>query len=475
MAAPSPGGRDPLENGVPRSSAALASSLDSRLSAPVVVFGSVPPEATDLDLLAGPDAHEQVCRVLDADGFRRDGRAWARFCGCGAEAVDLVPSDGFGLPQPEVERLFDRSVPLEGHTHLRRPSAADTLLILARQAAGRAHMTPSRRERARQAARWSGAWDEATRRAPAWGASLALAHLRHHLDGASVPRRARARAVAEVRSTHHMSRPRALLGAWRAVLDRDRGHVIAISGLDGAGKTTQADALVATLQVLDRDAVRVRTRLGDDPALDRAAWPVKRLLARLTGRRWATQVPATRPSTNSGAEPVRHPTAPQETVLQGVVREAWALLVTLTSATAHRRHTRPHLRAGRIVLCDRYVLDSTVHLRYRYGPSRNRRLHVALLRLLSPTPVHAVFLDVPGETAWRRRQDHYTEDQLRLQASLYREEHRRASADRVDGTAPVEQICAHVAEASWRALRQAGRRRQLPRLMRARDTGPPAT
>jgi thymidylate kinase len=139
-----------------------------------------------------------------------------------------------------------------------------------------------------------------------------------------------------------------------------------------------------------------------------------------------------------------------------VLSHVWVSIVALAHASAQRRSARPHLRRGRVVICDRYSLDSAAHLRYRYGPARRFRFQTTLVNRLSPLPLRAFFLDVPPETAYARKAEQYDLHALTAQARLYREEHRRLGVKRLDGERPREDLCAEIIEEVWRGLRGGG-------------------
>jgi hypothetical protein len=96
----------------------------------------------------------------------------------------------------------------------------------------------------------------------------------------------------------------------------------------------------------------------------------------------------------------------------------------------------PGLRAGEIVICDRYTLDASVLLRVLYGEQRRFRLQTAVLRLVSPRPRRAYLIDSPGP-----------------QAALYREQCSVLGSRPLDGTRAREDLCAEVALDVWRAVR----------------------
>ena len=127
--------------------------------------------------------------------------------------------------------------------------------------------------------------------------------------------------------------------------------------------------------------------------------------------------------------------------------------VAIAHGLAQRRETRRALRNVDVVICDRYTLDAAVHLRFRYGESRNYAFQIRLLDLLSPRPTAAYLVDVPAATAHARKPEQYSLAELERQARLYSEERLRLGVDRLDGELPREELCQTVAEHVWRMLR----------------------
>ena len=76
----------------------VVDTADSLASGPVLVFGSLPPEGRDLDLLVRPAEERALAEGLGREGFVRDGRLFARFRDCSAEVVELVPAADWRLP-----------------------------------------------------------------------------------------------------------------------------------------------------------------------------------------------------------------------------------------------------------------------------------------------------------------------------------------------------------------------------------------
>jgi thymidylate kinase len=397
-----------------------ATLIDTTTPESVLVIGSPPPTGRDLDLLVHTPAAAALPDVLAANGFRRRGRTWARFVDCGAEVVELIPAGSLDLDPEQLERLFAEAQSIAGLASLLRPAPHHRLLLLARRVAAEARLKPKQRATAAEAD--GDAWRTARELAPAWRATTGLVELRRALDG-SPPSSWRLRSPL-VRATGYQP-----------------GALIALSGLDGSGKSTQAEGLVRALSTLGYPTVAVWTTLGGNKSLDRLSAPARLLLG---------------PS-SQGPDTERPPAGEDEDRVTQLrerwpwLHAAWVNLVAGLNAWWHVRAIGPKLVRGRIVVCDRYVLDSIVQMRYRYGAKRRYRAQLGLLRLVSPKPLRAYLLDVSPTTIHARNRE-YTPRQIELRARLYREEYARLGVTRLDGERPQEELCAQLALEAWEAL-----------------------
>jgi len=391
----------------------------------VLVFGSLPPEGRDLDLLARPAAEAAIAEALAGRGLLRRGAQWALFAGGTAFGVELIPAESWGLPADELERLFAEATPLPGARKLVEPAPHHALLIAARTHGGR--LDPKLRARvARQLSRDGSAWEAAEARAAHWRAERALAALRRTYE----------RPASEVPARFTLGR------VGRAISTARSGHVVALSGLDGAGKSSQAESIERALAQLGIPAAVVWTPFASNRSLRLLATPAKRLLGRKSGD--ASEAPSlvARPgSDRAGGGP-----------LGALVAHGWATVVAVANGLAQRRASLPHLLRGRVVIFDRYTLDSAVHLRYLYGEARRFRLQNALIVGLSPKPLRAYLLDVAPETVVARKAVQYELDHVRRQARLYREEQEQRGVKRLDGERPREELSAEILADVWSAL-----------------------
>jgi thymidylate kinase len=216
--------------------------------------------------------------------------------------------------------------------------------------------------------------------------------------------------------------------------------VVALSGIDGSGKSSQAELLREALERLGYDAAVEWSPYGQNAWLDHLAVPVKKLLRR--SKRYATAAPRETGLERTSGTALREKNA--------AVNYVWSAVVTLANGLAQLQTIARHSRHGRIVIYDRYALDSTVQLRFRYGT--NGRLQRMLIALLAPKPVAAFYLDIPAETSLARKDDRWTLADLEAQARLYRDEVRRSGARQLDGLRPRDELAAEIGEAVWRAL-----------------------
>jgi thymidylate kinase len=401
---------------------AVAAALD-RIGV-VGVLGDVADAALDVALLVPDGADDDVANVLRSAGFAPVDLTWARFHGGATAAVRVVPVSRLALPDAAVADLFDRAT---GTGSLRSAAPEHALLFAGQRLleTGGNDVVRTLLERNRSAS--PDAWLESLRLSAAWGLSRAMAHLERLGVGQPVTEADRRDALRELRRagrTDAMRRP--VVG------------VVGLSGLDGSGKSTQARALRDALSAAGVSAVVEWTRLAAQPALDRIAAPVKAALRR--GRRTPTSTepppvaaPGVRPAESGG----------------GPVRSVWAVVVAGVDAAAKRSSTALHVRQDRVVIRDRYVLDSAVQLHDAYGGSAAGDL---LLRRLAPAPVAAFLLDLPGSVAHERKPEQFTAAQLDAQAALYREQARRLGVRIVDGTLPADALAELIATQVWATL-----------------------
>jgi thymidylate kinase len=177
-----------------------------------------------------------------------------------------------------------------------------------------------------------------------------------------------------------------------------RARLIAISGLDGAGKSAHVARLSEALETSEVINRVVWSRIGTTP-LYRAA---RSLFSR----------------GNAGANNSSHDIDLSHR--SGFVRNAWAWANALDLALTYQWKVRLPLLTGKVVICDRYTADAAVEIAARLG--KNDPMSVPAVRALmrlTPRPQTKYLLDLPAEVAAFRSVDSEDPADLRTQRDLY--------------------------------------------------------
>ncbi len=223
--------------------------------------------------------------------------------------------------------------------------------------------------------------------------------------------------------------------------------MITLSGLDGAGKSSQARALREELERRGYDVAVEWIPLASNRSigeLSDAARVVLRLLRRVPPFRRVAQ------HTEAGGSLLAGSDAGTTGPAKALLGHTWTTFIALTNALAQRRRALRHAGRSRIVMFDRYTLDSVVILRHLWGGERP--FASWLIRALSPKLVSSFLLDVPAETALARKRDHWDLANLQRLAELYRAEAPRLGVRRLDGERPREELTAEILADVERAL-----------------------
>lgn len=431
--------------------------VDDAVAGPVLASGALPPLGSDLDLLAAPREEAAIRAALVAAGFvERRGR-FARFAPGQVEVVECVPTAAWALPPDALATLFTEARPLPGTCHLVRPSPQHELLIRARKAAQRRILTAHQREAIRAIDESDPeAWDRAQADARAWQARYALALLRARYESSRGEERDLRWRVLLERCTRAAVRSHARRVLRRQVSRFRYPPIVAFSGLDGAGKTLQAALLRDALAATGQDAIIVWKGVGRNRVLG-----VLRKLVSACVRR----VPHAGRVSQALDEilPDLSEAAPSNTALPAVgdwrrrgtafivATYAWASLIALTHVLAVHRSVLRAWGRGRVLIYDRYRLDSVVRLLMWYGDCPATRLLTRVVAVCTPRPVAAFLLDLPAEAAFERKGEWGVED-LRARETLYLAEYARLGVARLDATLPIDALSAHIAAAVWRSL-----------------------
>lgn len=209
----------------------------------------------------------------------------------------------------------------------------------------------------------------------------------------------------------------------------ERPLLIALSGMDGAGKSTAALALLDRYDERGEAALVHWTRLaGNLRLLGRVARRARRILRR-TAPLAASGAPA--PAGDAG-----QPDTQARGRRSGFIERTWVIAVAASSVRAARRAHRIR-RGGTHVICDRWLLDALVDLRIRYGP---HPLAEWVLRRGFPKPDVSVLLRIECEQAAARKPGDQTEAVLKSMSVYYDQLAKRVRVSVLDAGRASDQV-----------------------------------
>ncbi|MFL5827109.1 MAG: dTMP kinase [Thermoleophilaceae bacterium] len=234
---------------------------------------------------------------------------------------------------------------------------------------------------------------------------------------------------------------------WERLRAR-RPLLIAVSGIDGSGKSTLVEGLRERLGRNGYQVEVVWTRL-EWTTLWESSGRLERIAALVN---WLPARRRPAPAKSAPAEPSSawlQPAPPRSAAAQlrrrsRLLTRAWASVVAAMHAQAQRNAVMPHLRDGKVVICDRYTLDAAVALHRRYDTVNSLGPQVRLMELLSPRPLLAWHLDVPAAVAAERKWDELGIDERQRENVLYRRERERLGARWLDASRPVDELVEQV-------------------------------
>lgn len=218
-----------------------------------------------------------------------------------------------------------------------------------------------------------------------------------------------------------------------------RGFVIALSGVDCSGKSTQRRRLLETLRNEGREPIHVWSRAGYSKRL--------RFLRKISnvvrGRRDKQRAEKVAPK--PGLYPRRASTLPNP-----IHRRIWLSLALLDLLWLYAVKIRFWKQRGRLVVCDRYLLDALVDFRVNFPDDRVEHSVLGrLLRRWAVKPDVAICLVIPVDESIRRskaksRYHWETESVLAARLEQYRAVAEELGVHVLNGAQAAEAVAAAV-------------------------------
>jgi thymidylate kinase len=232
---------------------------------------------------------------------------------------------------------------------------------------------------------------------------------------------ARARAADLIMHTLHGIKLRLHLHSQPSML-------IALCGADGSGKTTQADLLVAAFDGCHIRAQRVWSRGGSSRFIQ--------LFTQLA-RRGSSD--ATGPSDGTDDASVARRRA---MLSKPLMRAAWGWLVAIELAAIYARRLRWPLLRGKVIICDRYVLDTWADWAAYSGLGADsaKAGYARFLRWIAPRPDLQILMDLPAEESHARSTSAPPLEFMREQRDAYLALNETMGGETVDAAQDVVKI-----------------------------------
>jgi dTMP kinase len=232
----------------------------------------------------------------------------------------------------------------------------------------------------------------------------------------------------------------AVQSAYSAAATDGVARTLVLSGVDGAGKSTQIEKLT---RAFESRGVRVETLWCRwDPLLAKPAVKLLGTVSRRTPKRTLAR------TKGAEAAPGRRREIRAKLLRNPAVALLWRVIMVLDYGVRLAPAVRKAQRRSDVVLLDRYWQDVMVD--YSYGGALQDPPR--LLRKLLPDPDGMVILDLPEDVALRRKTDTPDRAYLTERRRLYHEVAAKHGAIVVDAERPADEVFELVLAEADRAL-----------------------
>lgn len=223
--------------------------------------------------------------------------------------------------------------------------------------------------------------------------------------------------------------------------------IICFTGIDGSGKTVQARKLVERLNAEGHPAVYAWT--GGRAYLTRPLiWLAKRLLrAPKLAPRSASASAESNAIEAAGAQYRSYLSSTRRLFKNRLVARVWRHISLIEHTGEILVVALPHVLRRRIVVCDRYIHDSTIGTAVLAGVTPEALPSLLRLPALYPVPRPAQWflIDVPADVAFHRRDDVVDVAFLEQRIPLYHAAAHTLDMAVIDGTPSPD----HIADVVW--------------------------
>jgi len=204
-------------------------------------------------------------------------------------------------------------------------------------------------------------------------------------------------------------------------------YLIALSGIDGAGKSTQLDLIKQSLESKNQKVISLWTRGGNTPGINLA----KNFLRKIAGKK----LPA------AGRSSKR-----DEMLGNFWIQRFWLLLAIIDLIRIYGINIRLYLYTGNFVICDRYLWDTLIDFKIMFPKIQIENWFIwKLLVWVSPVPKKSVLLIIPEKISEERCAKKYepfpdTPKRRATRFRLYKNASKNGYWNVIDATKSVNQV-----------------------------------
>jgi thymidylate kinase len=211
-------------------------------------------------------------------------------------------------------------------------------------------------------------------------------------------------------------------------------NLIVLMGLDGSGKTTQAELVSKWLNEKGTPAEVVWMR--GESYLTLPILKIGKALLR------APKEAKRGDGVHAGGDYEKYVSSKQSLFKNRVLRAIWRALTVFDLYLSVRFAFLKLARSTRVIVLDRYVYDTFIDIESAFGgkgTELDRLLASRLLRLF-PRPEKVILIEISPEEAMQRKDDIPSIRYLEERHGLYDRVARAVGAVRIDGTESIEEV-----------------------------------